>query len=93
MLPEIIEQHSEAEVKVSGIVRRIINHLPPETLDGLQEIVIADRNSKRDAFGCYLRAEKRKDAHDAALHSHLSTLALGPGSTDGEHDEQRIGRT
>ena len=59
MIPKIIEQHSEADINVLGIVQRIIKHLPSEILDGLQEIVITDTTPNRNAFACYRRGEKR----------------------------------
>ena len=59
MNPKIIEQHSEADINVLAIVQRIIKHLSPETLDGLQEIVIMDTNPDANAFGCYRKAHKR----------------------------------
>ena len=59
MTPKIIEKHSEGSVDVLGIVRRIIRHLPAETLDGLQEILIMDTNPDRNAFGCYRKSNGR----------------------------------
>ena len=58
-LPWITENHSETTVNVVDIVRRILKHLPSETLDGLNEIVILDKNEEVSAFGCYRRQEKR----------------------------------
>ena len=59
MLPRVTEKHSETIVNVGGIVRRILKHLPSNTLDGLNEIVILDQCEERNAFGCYRRQEKR----------------------------------
>ncbi len=59
MIPRVIENHSETTVNVGGIVRRILKHLPSETLDGLNEIVILDKNEEVSAFGCYRKQEKR----------------------------------
>ena len=59
MLPNIIENHSETAVNVGGIVLRILKHLPSNTLDGLNEIAILDKNEEISAFGCYWRREKR----------------------------------
>jgi len=59
MLPRIIENHSETTVDVGGIVRRILKHLPSDILDGLNEIVVLDKNEEVSAFGCYWRLEKR----------------------------------
>ena len=59
MLPQITENHSETTVNVGGMVRRVLKHLPSEALDGLNEILILDKNEEGSAFGCYRRQEKR----------------------------------
>ena len=59
MLPNIIENHSETEVNVAGIVRRIIAHLPSEVIDELNEIIILDKNEENSAFGAYWKSYGR----------------------------------
>ena len=59
MTPNIIENHSEKDVNVLGIIQRIIKYLPSNIFDGLKEIAILDKSNEVDAFGCYKKSEKR----------------------------------
>ncbi len=59
MLPKIIEEHSEADVRVKSIVFRILKFLQETDLNGLNEILILDVNEETDCFGLYNRNEQR----------------------------------
>lgn len=58
-MPNIIENHSETVVNVAGIVRRILSHLPSKVTDGLNEIIVLDRNEGNSAFGAYWKSYGR----------------------------------
>jgi hypothetical protein len=59
MTPNIIENHTEKNVNVLKIVQRIIRDLPTNVTEGLEEIVILDKNTEVDSFGCYKNRERR----------------------------------
>jgi len=59
MNPIITESHSESQLKVRGIVDRILKYQKPETLKDLNEIALLDNSIEDRGFGCYRKAERR----------------------------------
>lgn len=59
MEPIISENHSESNVKVRGIVDRMIKYQQPETIQDLNEIAILDNSEEDRGFGCYRKMERK----------------------------------
>jgi len=59
MLPKIAECYSEFGVNVGRIVKRIIRHAPPSSLQGLNEIRIKDKDPDNRCFSSYSKQGRR----------------------------------
>jgi hypothetical protein len=59
MLPKILEDYSYPGVDVAKIVRRVVKYVPQEALEGLEEILILDKDPIGVGFAAYCRTEKR----------------------------------
>jgi hypothetical protein len=57
-LPEVTENHSEYGVTVGKIVRRILEYAPPKSIEGLNQVIILDRDPKGRGFARYLETER-----------------------------------
>jgi len=57
MLPRIVEKYSVNGINSAAIVKRIVDHLPHGTLNGLMEIRLLGAN--QECFGCYIRDDRR----------------------------------
>jgi hypothetical protein len=55
MLPKIIENYTRIGVDVGRIVHRILSHLPPDILNGFNEVRLLDNHNH--AFACYKKNE------------------------------------
>lgn len=55
MLPRIIENHTNVGVNVGRIVHRILSHVSPDILTGLNEVRLLEGHEQ--AFACYKKDE------------------------------------
>ena len=55
----IIENHSDCGVNIRKIIERIIKHAPPDCLDGLEEILILNKDPADTSFAKYDKIQKR----------------------------------
>ena len=59
MMPQIIENYSQCGVKVGKVVKRILKYAPPNSIEGLNEVLILDGDPQGKAFACYERNARR----------------------------------
>lgn len=59
MPPRIVEAYSHRGVDVARIVKRVVKYAPRYSLEGLEEILILDKDPRNIGFASYHRKEKR----------------------------------
>ena len=52
-LPKIKKSYTDCGVNIGRMVKRIINHAPPESINGLKEIEILDKDPGAKGFAAY----------------------------------------
>jgi len=76
MQPTVIENYRDIGVDVGHIVRRILSHLSPETLEGLHEVRLLEKHDH--AFACYKKEEGAIEIYVADLLGYLPRILLKP---------------
>jgi len=65
MLPKVTENYTRVGVDVGRIVHRILSHLSPDILDGLNEVRLLENHNH--AFACYKKDEAAIEIYIAEL--------------------------
>jgi len=66
MLPKVTENYTRVGVDVGRIVHRILSHLSPDILDGLNEVRLLENHNH--AFACYKKDEAAIEIYMAVGH-------------------------
>ena len=76
MYPKVVDNSTVVGVDIARIVRRILLYLPPDILEGLQEVRVWDQNDAHPAFGCYRKHEGVIEIYVADLLGYLPEILL-----------------